>query len=323
MSTLPSSALFAAALRRSLLRLAAWTNLIFDGDSGRRLIGQPLPPDGVLFNRNLETHRDAGSAGDVIERSIVFRTAMRAEHFVTTGEWQGTFDELRTALQSIGPFHKLLGGALIDPYGEAILEYEDEDLLRDVLNRFEARFALLFQQSLSLKELASLSGLSEKTVRMAAMGRDRNPELATYKDGTATRVTVKEAERWLRTKSSYRTTRILNRVEALDSEPANALQLAALLTTLRTRVGFSIPEVATLIGLPGEASADLETLEQAWWGSEQVNVELFDLPVLARLAQVLQVPEPTKFVRAVAALMLPYQIERQFAATTPTTERSS
>jgi len=315
---------YAPALRRSLVRLAAWTNLIFDGGAGRRLIDLPLPPDGLVgANTDTDSYKEPGSAGPRIEQSVVFRTATRAEHCVRTGEWPGTLDELRSAQRTLAPFMHLLDVPLVDPYEMPILLEEDETVLRQALRAFDARVELLFRGWLSFKELAALSGLSEKTVRMAATGRDHNPELATYKEGATTRVAAKEAERWLRTRASYRPTRILNRTEALDPEPANALQLATLLKDLRTRVGLSISEVIALIGLASEANADLDALEQAWWTPDQVNVALFDLPVLTRLAQVLQVSEPAKFVRAVAALLLPYQIERQFAATTQSTERTS
>ena len=93
-----------AAGRRTLLAIGAWTNLLFDGLAGRRLLEVPLPADGIISDAEHAAHITARSAGGRIEDSIVLSNLALATDFVTTGEWSGTFEELEGVDEALTPF---------------------------------------------------------------------------------------------------------------------------------------------------------------------------------------------------------------------------
>jgi transcriptional regulator with XRE-family HTH domain len=312
-STTNKGALLAAG-RRVLTAIGAWTNLLFDGSAGKRLLEIPISPDGVIPADQDAAYQAARSAGGRVENSIVLSNLALAIDFVATGEWPGTFDELDGADDALTPFRAILtADAMIDSYGTGVVFSADRDALIPVLDALLARILLAKEKSLTLQQVGVLAGLSEKTVRMAAIKKSGNPDLHTHRDGNSTLVRAQEAERWLGLRPSYKPTRIRSDLGALNLAPRTQNQMATLLSSLRQRAGLPLDELALRLNLTAEQAASYARIEEPWWGPDDADASLFDIALLTRIARVLNVERPLEFVRALADIFIPYQIDLQIA----------
>jgi hypothetical protein len=303
---------FLAAGRRALATIAAWTNFLFDGGAGTRLTDIPLPPDGVFVADDPSCYIDVRSAGGRIEDSIVLRNIERAFEFTQSGQWRGPLEELSGVVTALEPFRVLLKlNAISGPYTDARFRDEDRDALLRVLDSLLARRWLANGSPMNLAQIALLADLSEKSVRMAATGRDRNPDLLTYKDGTQTLVKAEEAERWLRSRPSYKPTQIHGDVGSISLLARTNHQVAQLLTSFRERAKLSIEQLGRRMQWNPQQTAMYEQLEGGWWDQGDVDVTLFDVANVVRLAGIFKIPEPLEFVRSISTVLLPYQIEQQ------------
>jgi hypothetical protein len=301
-----------AAGRRSLAIVAAWTNLLFDGGAGTRLTDTPLPPDGVFAANDPTSYIDLRSAGGRIEDSIVLSNIDQAYEFTRTGQWRGPIEELVGVVNAIEPFRVLLErNAISGPYTDALLQDEDRDVLLRVLNSLLARRWLASGYPMTLAQVALLAELSEKSVRMAATGRDRNPDLLTYKDGTQTLVKAEEAERWLKSRPSYKPTQIHGDMSAISLLARTNHQVAQLLTSFREHAKLNIEQLARRMEWNPQQTEMYEKLEGGWWDRGDVDVLLFDLATVVKLARIFKITEPLEFVRSITTVLLPYQIEQQ------------
>jgi hypothetical protein len=301
-----------AAGRRVLTTIAAWTNFLFDGGAGTRLAEKTLPPDGVISTDDPAAYLDARSAGGRIEDSIVLRNLDMAFDFARTGQWRGPIEELVGVVNALEPFRGLLElNALSGPYNDARLPDDDRDVLLHILNSLLARRWLANGAALTLPQIALLADLSEKSVRMAATGRDRNPDLRTYKEGTQTLVKAEEAERWLRSRPDYKPTQIHGDVGSISLLARTNHQVAILLSSFRERAKLSIDDLKDQMGWTPQKAEMYVQLEGGWWEQGDVDVSLFDLSTVVRLARVFQIDTPLEFVRSISTVLLPYQIEQQ------------
>jgi hypothetical protein len=307
----PRRDLVLAAGRRALSIIAAWTNFLFDGAAGRRLIDATVPPDGV-FGGDLPEFTAPRSAGGRVEDSIVLINLEQVVDFTESGEWPGTVPELVAVANALEPFRVIIeSDAICGLYTDPLIEDTDRELLVTVLGRLLARRQLLSGQPLTLPQVALLAGLAEKSVRMAAMGRDRNPDLNSYKEGAMVYVTAAEAERWLGQRDSYRPTCVRGDVAAVNLAVRTNHQIAVLLESLRDRAKLSVAELGERMGWNERQLATYARVEEAWWNAEDIDAAVFDVPTVAKLARVLAVDPPLEFVRAIAAFFLPYQVEQQ------------
>ena len=301
-----------AAGRRSLVTIAAWTNLLFDGSAGTRLTDIPLPPDGVIGAKDPTSYSSVRSAGGRIEDSIILGNIDQAYEFTHTGQWRGPIEELIGVVDAIEPFRVLLAlNAIRGPYADPLIRDEDRDLLLRVLNSMLARRWLACGSPMTLSQIALLADLSEKSVRMAATGRDRNPDLPTYKDGTQTLVTAEEAERWLRARPSYKPTQIHGDKSAISLLARTNHQVAQLLTSFREHSKLSIEQLARRMEWSPQQTEMYEQIEGGWWDQGDVDVSLFDLATVVKLARIFKIDEPLEFVRSITTVLLPYQIDQQ------------
>jgi len=302
---------FLAAGRRALATIAAWTNLLFDGGAGTRLTDIPLPPDGVFSADELASYLDVRSAGGRIEDSIVLTNIDRAFEFTRTGQWSGTIEELVGVVNALEPFRILLElNAISGPYSDARFRDDDRDVLLRVLNSLLARRWLASGSAMTLAQIAQLADLSEKSIRMAATGRDRNPDLLTYKDGTQTLVKAEEAERWLRSRPTYKPTQIHGDKRSISLLARTNHQLAQMLTSIRERAKISVEQVGRRMEWSPEQTEMYEQLEGGWWAQGNVDVSFFDIATVVRMARIFKIEEPLEFVRSVTTVLLPYQIEQ-------------
>lgn len=301
-----------AAGRRVLVAVGAWTNLLFDGSAGKRLLDVPLPPDGVIPSDQNAAYQDVRSAGGRVEDSIVLSNLALASDFVATGEWPGTFEELDGVDDALTPFRAILtADALIDSYGAGLVFIADRGILLPVLDALIARILLQRGRSLTLQQVGVLAGLSEKTVRMAAIKKSGNPDLLTYRDGNSTLVRAGEAERWLGLRPSFKPTLIRSDLGALNLAPRTQNQMATLLSSLRQRAGLSLEQLALQLDLTQAQTASYARIEEPWWTAEDIDASIFDIALIARLARVLNIERPLEFVRAMVDVLNPYQIELQ------------
>jgi len=303
---------FLAAARRTLTTVAAWTNLLFDGGAGARLTDIPLPPDGVFAADDSTSYLKVNSAGRRIEDSIVLRNMDVAFDFTKTGQWRGPVAELVGVVDALEPFRVLLElNALSGPFTDPRLRDDDRVTLLNALNVLLARRWLANGSPLTLPQIALLADLSEKSVRMAATGRDRNPDLRTYKDGTQTLVKAEEAERWLRARASYKPTQIHGDIDSISLLARTNHQVALLLSSCRERAKLTIEQLAKHMDWDPRQTAMYEQLEGGWWDQGDVDVTLFDQLTVVKLARVFKIDAPMEFAQSICTVLLPYQIQQQ------------
>lgn len=117
---------------------------------------------------------------------------------------------------------------------------------------------------MTLPRIALLADLSEKSVRMAATGRDRNPDLQTYKDGTQTLVKAEEAERWLRSRPSYKSTQIHGEIASISPIARTNHQAAQLLRSYREHATISHEQLGNRMEWSPHQLAMYAQLEGGW-----------------------------------------------------------
>jgi hypothetical protein len=303
---------FLAAGRRTLTTVAAWTNLLFDGGAGARLTDIPLPPDGVFAADDPTTYIKVNSAGRRIEDSIVLHNIDVAFDFTKTGQWRGPLAELVGVVDALEPFRVLLElNPLAGPYTDPRLRDDDRKVLLHTLDSCLARRWLATGSAMTLRQIALLADLSEKSVRMAATGRDRNPDLSTYKDGTQTLVKAEETERWLRARPSYKATQIHGDIDSISLLARTNHQVALLLSSCRERAKLSIEQLAKHMDWDPRQTAMYAQLEGAWWDQGDVDVTLFDQLTVVKLARAFKIDAPMEFAQSICTVLLPYQIQQQ------------
>jgi len=141
---------------------------------------------------------------------------------------------------------------------------EDRDALLKVLGSLSARRWLATGSPMTLPRIALLADLSEKSVRMAATGRDRNPDLQTYKDGTQTLVKAEEAERWLRSRPSYKPTQIHGEIASISPIARTNHQAAQLLRSYREHAKISHEQLGNRMEWSPHQLAMYAQLEGGW-----------------------------------------------------------
>ena len=299
---------FLAATRRVLHAVGLWTNWIYDGGAASRLLETDVSPDGGPDR--VSVFAEPRSAGARIEDSTAFRSLARAYDFASSGEWSGTLADLQTQALTLNSLHHALQtDAFIGPYEEPMIDPNDRDTLVGVIEAALGRARLEQGRPVSLPTLACIADLKEKTVRMAAVGQSRSPELRTFREGSRVLVEPAEALRWLSERRTFSPTHILGNAAEVDLTPRNTVQLGTMLKTLRERVELTIEEVCEKLGFDSSEVAMLAVLEGGWWEASDLQLERFDVATLSKLARILNVQRPLEFVRSVSSIFLPYQVE--------------
>ncbi|MGZ8212887.1 MAG: helix-turn-helix domain-containing protein [Methylosarcina sp.] len=152
-------------------------------------------------------------------------------------------------LDGMGQFYVLTKG-LIDRIEDSKYKF-----LFDVSN---ARAALDNGDDLSLKELAILAGVDERTVRNAASSKDAT-SLKTKKSGGSTIVDSEEAKRWLASRPDFKPTEYIEDT-TLDTSRyfEDATGFGRYLIHRRKELGLAIEEVADAIDVSTDIVSDLE-----------------------------------------------------------------
>lgn len=140
-----------------------------------------------------------------------------------------------------------------------------------------ARWALEEDAGITIKDLALIADVTEKTIRMAA-----NPKLPdsikTTRSGGRTYIDQEEALRWLRKRPGFRETRYFDSVEEEGAPEFRSIQeLGQFIITWRNKRGLSLEQIAETLKWPPGILAAFKELEKANDGldSSLINDDLF------------------------------------------------
>jgi hypothetical protein len=212
------------ATRQILTEVAAWTENLFGPGAAERITGMPPGRDVEVDDCGVTSYvelsqavmkrewKDPDCAGSIIEKSNTLKLVAKVVDFLNTNSWDGDEDDLWLTYIALFPLLMLLEDNWHTRKGEihmalqyavdSALDSNNAEKLYSVLKTFAIRAVLHKEKSeLTISELAFISGLAEKTVRMAAVGRNKNPDLVTYKDGSTIYIPIEEARRWMASKS--------------------------------------------------------------------------------------------------------------------------
>ena len=246
------------ATRQILTEIAAWNDSIFGPGSAEKLTGMSPGRDPEWEDRGVPSWierteavrardwNEAGCAGQIIEHSRVLNLVSKVIDYLNTNTWQGDAEDLWKSFIELYPLHCLLEGnwqtrqgdlVIAMSYGSAdsAIDREVAEKLFRALKVFSARANFEHcREEITISELASISGLAEKTVRMAAIGQDKNPDLAIFKSGRMTFVTIEEANRWMASKNiGYRPTVFTSKTSLPPVEPTSVSELGSYLRRVR------------------------------------------------------------------------------------------
>jgi transcriptional regulator with XRE-family HTH domain len=301
------------ATRQILFEIGLWTENLFDADAPKRLIGD------VTTREVLEEHdwEATGSAGSVIEQSVILGHMSRVIDCLNANEWHGDPSNLYHTYKELTPFHGLLeeDNALITPVDNAITPRPASLVLR-ALDIFFARVRLeLDDEPLELKELAAIAGLKEKTVRMAAIGQDKNPDLVTFKDGSRTYVQPEEAKRWLAKKNSdYRPIDWATDQFLPPVDPNNLQELGPYLRELREKSGRTLEEFNTRLGWSTETTHAYQALEE---GGDSDEITKLTFEEIVQFCQLVCPSESAELIRIIDRVLHPLLLERMISEQLP------
>jgi hypothetical protein len=202
-AAIPSRDLVMASTRFLLGAIADWTVTIFDDGASKRLAGRgsSVWVQPIYFNP-----QDLGSVKTTmaqIEGSKALQSIEKAYEFILSGFWPGTEEQLDALYRDLIPFWTLIErNGLCDQMETDLLDPDAATAVIYVCQLFEARRQLLHGESITLPQLALLSGLTEKTIRMGAIRAKRSrQDIPTYKAGSRTLVRADVAARWLAERS--------------------------------------------------------------------------------------------------------------------------
>jgi len=149
-----------------------------------------------------------------------------------------------------------------------------------------------------------LGGLAEKTVRMAANPKGKDP-LVTFKDGHRTFVEPDVALRWLSTRTGFRPTVMLDQVRAVRSYPSPE-SLARHCKLLRDEAGLSHGTLFKQLGWSRPIQTAYRQLEDA---APDLDCRLLTVPQLHKLGRALRVSDAGAFARNAALVLAPIAIQ--------------
>ena len=335
------------ATRQILTEIAAWTDMLYGVGVAERLTNMKPGRDPDWNDGGVASYiersfavksRDwsiSGSAGPVIERSLVLKHMGRVIDYLNTNIWHGDSNDFWNTKLELTPYYDLLDGTWsghgIDR--KVALSYAIDDAIDQqaatsvfqVLKIFFARVHFEIESNqenesgeLRLCELATISGLAEKTVRMAAVGQDKNPDLVTFKDGRLTFVRIEEARRWLASKNiDYRPPEYTERHLLPPVEPKSLGELGTYLRIVRENSEVHMVDLGKLLEWDETIIKAYEKLED---GDVDIDLTRFPLEVVMQLAQAICPAESTMLVRIIDRVIHPLLLEVQIEQGIPNTD---
>jgi transcriptional regulator with XRE-family HTH domain len=156
------------------------------------------------------------------------------------------------------PDNFLDGMGLFYTLTKDLIDHIEDSKYKFLFDAANARVTLDNGDYLSLKEIALLAGVDERTVRNAASSKDAN-SLKTKKSGGSTIVDNDEAKRWLANRPDFKPTEYIEDT-TLDTPRyfEDATGFGRYLIHRRTELGLAIEEVADAIDVSTDIVSDLE-----------------------------------------------------------------
>jgi hypothetical protein len=300
-----------SAARRILVDLAFWADDIYGAGASERLIGM------TPATKHAESLDSSGSAGIIIERSVVLSHVGRIVDYLNTNVWHGDPSNLWATLKELTALYGLLESpfAIINESENAI-DGDSAAAIFEVLEEFFARVNFEFEdEALELKELALVAGLAEKTVRMAAVGQDKNPDLTTFKIGSRTYVTPEEAKRWLATKKTdYRPIQYSEDQFLPPVDPKDLGELGGFLRDLREKSYATIDELANRLAWDDSTRIAYELIENS---ADDIDVSALQFDQMLQLSQAICPGESAELVRIIDSILHPIALEKRIAEQLP------
>jgi transcriptional regulator with XRE-family HTH domain len=323
-----------AATRQILTEIAAWSETLFGQGAAERLTGLPPGRDpeyddsgAIAYIERIAAVQsrdwtEAGCAGAAIENSTTLLLISKAIDYLNTNIWQGDAEDFWLSYIALFPLYQLLENNWHRQQGEVTmaLQYAVDDALDrnaaktlyQAMREFSTRAVFERRKSeVTISELAVISGLSEKTVRMAAIGQDKSPDLVTFKDGRMTLVKIDEARRWMASKNiDYQSPKFTEAVSLPLVEPSSLAELGAYLRKIRLANNISLEDLAQKLNWSKKLKKAYQELEM---GLSHLNVSQFSTKVLMELANAVLPTDSRELVEIIDRVLHPLQLEQQIA----------
>ena len=297
---------FTTSLRVLLVGFCEWAEQVLTPGAIPRTVDSAQPPLTVDLSK-------PGSAGATIEGSLLMSRMQEVYDFATTGNWDTvSLDEFGHELTTFEalceiPLESHVAVSLAPSIDFHRLP-EPKDMCRIVLDHALARWTLLRGDDLTVGEIAILAGLAEKTIRMAANPKVKDP-LITFKDGHNTYVKADEALRWLSARPGFRVTVMSDDVQ--HARPYTSLRtLAWQCRGLREMRKISQNQLLDRLKWSRAARCAYRQLEAE---SEKLDPRPLTVPLLIELGVALGISDPQQFARHAAILLAPIAIDRECA----------
>jgi transcriptional regulator with XRE-family HTH domain len=207
-----------------------------------RLIGETL--DAHYYNAVLDFHyhdewRVKEFSIEELEGSFLVESVRDAYNYAAYGIISGDYS--CSSLGDMSSFSTLVG---FD---------ENADSKYNFLYRVaSARENLDSGDDLSLKEIALLAGVDERTIRNSASSKDED-SLQIKKSGSSTMIENAEARRWLNNRPDFKKTR-----DYMDAVIQDEKDFGEFIFQKRNELGLTLDDVANAIGSDLETLNDLE-----------------------------------------------------------------
>ncbi len=298
---------FITSLRVLLVGLSEWVEQFLEPEVIPRRIHSAQRPSSPDLART-------GAAGRAIEESHFIWRMTQVLDFVTTGFWSaGDLEEFGHELRG---FRALCDLELESEIGMQLAPSIDlrrlptpQQMCRQVLDHCEARWSLYRGERIDLTQIAMLAGLAEKTVRMAANPKGKDP-LVTTKDGHRTFVEPIEALRWLSTKPAFRPTVLTDRQPQLLTY-SSVDSLAQHCRDLREKHGLTLAALMKRLKWSRPSQSAYRQLEAA---SPDLDPRPLTVSRLSQLGEALRVSDAGLFARNAALVLAPITIDRECQA---------
>jgi len=321
------------ATRQILTEIAAWTDTLFSAGAAEHLIGMnpgrdpewedPGVSSWIERTEAVRTRdwNEAGCAGQIIEHSRVLNLVSKVIDYLNTNTWQGDAEDLWKSFIELFPLHCLLEGnwqtrqgdlviTMCYGSGDSAIDREAAEKLFRAIKVFSARANFEYcREEITISELASISGLAEKTVRMAAIGQDKNPDLTIFKSGRMTLVTIEEAHRWMASKNiGYRPTVYTSKTSLPPVEPTSVSELGVYLRRIRESSEIDYESLTTLTQWQESMMQTYRKLES---GVVDEDLNQFSTKDLVLLAQTILPERSKELVRIIDKVIHPIQLDFQ------------
>lgn len=298
-----------AAARLASIRLALWCDQMFGDDAHHALLGLGDAQDDAFADEELETQLMHATQTAKHTLPLVGLCATLHEF-----AWGGTFPGSDTEISE----HIHESAVLMDMLenGHAFLMHSGEEpfdasaahveALLNVCRAARCRWALHEGFDCSIREIATLAGVSEKTVRMAANPK-KEGHLVTHSESGRTLIRPEHALDWLRRRNDFRETRYHVAPHA-SLNFRSAATLGADIQRLREGLGLT-PETlcAQIDAGPAERIA-YRGLEE---GSIHLDNPLFETRRLVELGRCLALEDVRSFVSGMSSLLVQERSERE------------